>query len=131
MEEIVMVSEVTNKIVIPVQSQVNANVVEFKSPKKLEASEFEDSSIALSSITIEENTANSQEMENTADRLNEIAQDIRRDLEFKVDDNSGDMVITVLDRETNEVIRQIPQEHVLALRENMESLKGILFSAKI
>ncbi|MBT3203616.1 MAG: flagellar protein FlaG [Gammaproteobacteria bacterium] len=126
-----MVSEITNKAVIPNQTQPKTNVVDFKLTQSNKADEVSDESIPLKPASSVEESVDSQEMESTANRLNEIAQDIRRDLEFKVDDNSGDMVITVLDRETNEVIRQIPQEHVLALRENMESLKGILFSAKI
>ena len=67
----------------------------------------------------------------TAERLNEIAQKIDRNLEFSVDDRTGEVVISVIDRTTDEVIRQIPEERVLAMRENIESLKGILFSAKI
>ncbi len=67
----------------------------------------------------------------TADRLNEIAQSIDRKLQFAVDDRTGDVVIKVIDKTTDKVIRQIPEERVLALRENIDSLKGILFSAKI
>jgi len=122
-----MVTEVTNKTMITVQTQGKPAVVDFTSTK---AEKTVETAVLKSTANVEQ-PADSEEMEFAANRLNEIAQDIRRDLQFKVDDNSGDMVITVLDRETNEVIRQIPQEHVLALRENMESLKGILFSAKI
>jgi len=67
----------------------------------------------------------------TAERLNEIAQSIDRKLRFKVDERTSDVVISVIDKETDEVIRQIPEERVLALRENIDSLKGVLFSAKI
>lgn len=79
---------------------------------------------------------NSQEsivsiVESTASRLNEAVQSVERDLQFSVDDESGDTIITVLDRQTNEVIRQIPSEEVLAIRDNIESLKGILFSAEV
>lgn len=67
----------------------------------------------------------------TVNRLNETVQSIERDLQFQVDDTSGDTIITVLDTKTNEVIRQIPTEDVLAARENIETLKGIIFSAKV
>lgn len=67
----------------------------------------------------------------TADRLNQVSQSIERDLKFTIDEMSGDTIITVLDKKTNEVIRQIPSEEVLAIRENIESLKGILFSAEV
>ena len=67
----------------------------------------------------------------TAKKLNIKMQSIERDLQFNVDETSGDIIITVLDTKTSKVIRQIPTEEVLAIRENIESLKGILFSAEV
>ena len=43
-------------------------------------------------------------------RLNVVSQAIGRDLRFKVDMNNGESVIQVLDRETGEIIREIPPE---------------------
>lgn len=45
-----------------------------------------------------------------ARQLNIATQSIGRDLHFEVDMNSGRSVIQVLDRDTGEVIRQIPPE---------------------
>lgn len=67
----------------------------------------------------------------TASELNTKMQSIERDLQFNVDETNGDTIITVLDTQTKEVVRQIPTEEVLAIRENIESLKGILFSAEV
>lgn len=76
-------------------------------------------------------TDNSEMVEENVSRLNDMVQSIQRDLQFSVDDTSGKTVVTVLDTKTNEVIRQIPTEQVLALSENIENLKGILFSAEV
>lgn len=70
-------------------------------------------------------------VESTANSLNKAVQSIERGLQFTVDENSGETIITVTDKNTNEVVRQIPTEEVLAIRENIESLKGILFSAEV
>ena len=43
-------------------------------------------------------------------QLNIASQSIGRDLRFKVDMNSGRSVIQVLDRDTGEIIREIPPE---------------------
>ena len=40
-----------------------------------------------------------------------MSQSIGRDLRFEVDIHSGKSVIQVLDRETGEIIRQIPPEN--------------------
>ena len=43
-------------------------------------------------------------------RVNVASRTIGRDLRFKVDMNSGNSVIQVLDRDTGEIIREIPPE---------------------
>ncbi|MDH3350135.1 MAG: flagellar protein FlaG [Gammaproteobacteria bacterium] len=50
------------------------------------------------------------EIEALARKLNVASQSIGRDLRFEVNMDSGRSVIQVLDRETGEVIRQIPPE---------------------
>ena len=50
------------------------------------------------------------DMEELARALNVANQSIGRDLRFEVDMESGRSVIQVLDRDTGEVIRQIPPE---------------------
>jgi len=52
----------------------------------------------------------STDVEELASALNVANQSIGRDLRFEVDMESGRSVIQVLDRETGEVIRQIPPE---------------------
>ena len=50
------------------------------------------------------------DLEAVAAKLNVASQSIGRDLRFKVDMNSGRSVIQVLDRDTGEIIREIPPE---------------------
>ena len=50
------------------------------------------------------------DLEALAAKLNVASRSIGRDLRFKVDMNSGQSVIQVLDRETGEIIREIPPE---------------------
>lgn len=47
--------------------------------------------------------------------LNSYVQNEQRDLLFSVDEGSGDMVVRVVDRESGDLIRQIPNEVVLDL----------------
>ncbi len=51
------------------------------------------------------------DLEGLAHQLNIASQTIGRDLRFRVDMESGHSVIQVLDRETGEIIRQIPPEN--------------------
>jgi len=71
-----------------------------------------------------------EDLQESVSRINEFVQAVQRDLEFSIDEATGKQVITVLDRASEEVIRQIPTEAVLAIADNIETLKGILFSAE-
>ena len=63
--------------------------------------------------------------------LNSRVQDIRRELRFSVNENNGKTVITVVDSETEEVVRQIPPEEVVALSEYFEEHTGLLMNARV
>lgn len=94
--------------------------------------EVDTSSKSISNVvTIESDKEGAKAIESTVSRLNNMVQSIERDLNFRVDETSGKTVITVLDTKTEEIIRQIPAEHVLAISANIESLKGILFSVEV
>ncbi|WP_255349515.1 flagellar protein FlaG [Thioalkalivibrio sp. ALE16] len=61
------------------------------------------------------------EVNQVVESINSYLQSTKRALEFSVDDSSGRTVITVMDGEREEVIRQIPPEAVLALVEQLQS----------
>ena len=86
------------------------------------------SEVELKAVDVEETK---DRLENSVQRLSELVQSVQRDLQFSIDQQSGKTVITVLDSTTEEVIRQIPSEEVLTLARNIETLKGVLFSAEV
>lgn len=43
---------------------------------------------------------------------------------FENDERTNDLVVRIVDRETNETIRQVPAEEVLELRVIMDDLRG-------
>jgi len=76
----------------------------------------------------------SREVRETVQNLNDFIQRQDRALQFEVDDVTGDTVIKVMDSATDEVIRQIPSEELLALARRMMQLhedKGTLFQDKV
>lgn len=60
--------------------------------------------------TLPEVTAQKPDLERIAQKLNIVSRSVGRDLRFQVDLDKGVAVIQVLDRDTGEIIRQIPQE---------------------
>ena len=66
-------------------------------------------------------------LENVVSNLNQLVRDLHRELQFSVDEDSGDTVIKVIDSKTDEVLRQIPSEEVMRLRQRLEEAAGVIF----
>lgn len=56
-----------------------------------------------------------QQLVDAVQSINDFMQNVRRELQFSIDEVTGRTVIKVVDRESEEVIRQIPPEEVLTL----------------
>ncbi len=66
-----------------------------------------------------------EDLAGVVESLNSYLQSVQRELRFSVDDVSGRTIITVMDRESQEVIRQIPPESVLALAGTLRDDGGL------
>jgi flagellar protein FlaG len=64
-------------------------------------------------------------------RLNQMMQDGGRGLNFMMDEKLGRPIVTVVNKETGEVVRQIPNEVIVSLGHSIEDLKGVLHSSMI
>jgi flagellar protein FlaG len=71
----------------------------------------------------------------TEEMLDELEQDIENmhnvGLRFSKHNDSGRTMIKVLDKENDQVIREIPAEDVLNLAAKMEEMIGILFDKEV
>jgi flagellar protein FlaG len=70
-------------------------------------------------------------VEQAAAVLQEFAQSVRRDINFRVDDGSGQLVVKVTDPQSGDLIRQIPSEEALQIAENLDAVRSKLFSAEV
>lgn len=70
-------------------------------------------------------------VEQAVSQVNEFVQNLNRDLQFTVDENSGHTVIKVLDTETKEVIRQIPPEELLRIANYLLEADGSSLLLKV
>jgi len=65
--------------------------------------------------------ANNKALEQAVSQMNTYAQNLQRSLQFRVDKDSGETVVRVVDPKTDEVIRQIPNEEVLLIANRMRA----------
>jgi len=61
------------------------------------------------------------------EQLNEAMAKFNRSVNFRVDQDTGITVLTVRDRATQEVIRQIPPDEFLTLVSRLDEMRGIFF----
>jgi len=55
-----------------------------------------------------------------AEEGNKILNNVQRNLQFKVDDSTKKVVMSIVDKVTGEVIRQVPSEEVLVLARRVQ-----------
>ncbi|HSG92117.1 MAG TPA: flagellar protein FlaG, partial [Methylotenera sp.] len=75
-----------------------------------------------------------QQLREAVSQINDYVQNIQRSIQFTIDEASGKDVVTVLDKQTDEVIRQIPIEEVLVFARTLaEQYDGdlTLFSSSV
>lgn len=78
----------------------------------------------------QDNATREQELKSTVSDLNRYIQNQRSDLKFEVDDESGQLVVKVVDTQTNEIIRQFPREEMLVLARRLEESTGLLLRTR-
>lgn len=71
-----------------------------------------------------------EQVQEVARQLQRVAEPVAQNLQFTVDGETGKTVIRVVDSATKEVIRQIPNEEVLAIARAMDRLQGLLLKGK-
>lgn len=67
----------------------------------------------------------SEQLSAAIDSVREYIQPFNSDLQFSVNDETNRVIVTVVDSETKEVIRQIPSEEMLAMAKALDNIKGL------
>ena len=69
-----------------------------------------------------------EEVQNVLDKMNEFMGKGQHNLNFSIDKDTDDMVVKVMDTETNEVIRQFPSEQTLKLAKHIDGMLGLILN---
>lgn len=72
----------------------------------------------------------SGQLRNAVEQVNKTIQTLSKDVQFTVDKETGREVVKVVDRETKEVIRQIPSEEMVAIAKRLDELQGLIIRQK-
>ena len=69
-----------------------------------------------------------EEVEAAVEKLNEFMETGQHNLNFSVDKDTENLVVKVMDKNTQEVIRQFPSEETLKLAKHIEGMLGLIFN---
>ncbi len=71
-----------------------------------------------------------EKLEEISELLNFEMKARSTNLDFQVDEPTNRVVVKVINRDTGDVIREVPSEAILRVSKNIEALKGILFDGR-
>ena len=77
-----------------------------------------------------QNPASKDEVKNAVLKLEKFVSSTASDIQFSLDDDSGEPIVKVIDRSTKEVIRQIPSKEMLEIAQALDRLQGLLIKQK-
>ena len=80
--------------------------------------------------TPQEKRSSESDVANAVDKLNSFAAQNASDLVFSKDQETGKMLIKVVDTATNAVIRQIPSQEAIEIAKSIDKLQGLLINNK-
>jgi len=83
------------------------------------------------SDTSAQGTKKSQAIQTTAADLQRISTAFNKKLQFVVDHNSNEVVVKVIDKDTDKVIRELPPEELQRLHKNLREAIGLLFDEMV
>ncbi|MCP4118203.1 MAG: flagellar protein FlaG [Desulfobacteraceae bacterium] len=79
-----------------------------------------------------ESPLSADNLKELTEELNEYMDDLQTNIGFSMrDDPDRTLVVEIKNRETGEVIKQIPSEEMLKLREKMAELTGLIFDKSV
>jgi flagellar protein FlaG len=67
-----------------------------------------------------------EEIKQDIDAINTQLKSMNSSIQFVIDGKSNDVVIKIVDNDTGKVIRQIPSDDVLRMREHLKEMTGLL-----
>ena len=69
-------------------------------------------------------------IESVTRQIDSFLRSINRSVQFRVDQASGEMVVSICDAETGEIIRQVPGEEALRIAERIEAQLSAILDEK-
>ena len=72
-------------------------------------------------------TVSREDAETMTNEMNDVLGAMHNGIRFRLSGDGGNMVVQIIDRETEEVIREVPSEDLVEIREKFDEAMGVIF----
>jgi flagellar protein FlaG len=114
---------------VPIKNIPSTPSVETKVEVKNEQITKTDSQLE-NSADINNTKKNSVDPKEVVSEFNETSQALNLDVKFAYNEKINEVYINVTNKQTGEVIRKLPTEEAMKIKESMKDLVGVLFDQK-
>ncbi len=87
--------------------------------------------VASAPDTTTASSVSEQEARRAVDSVNEVVQVFNKGIQFSVDEATGIDVVKVVEKGSDQVIRQLPIEAVIKFAQTLDTIKGLLVKQSI
>ncbi len=74
--------------------------------------------------------ADAERVADATRKVEELFQTVRRNLNFRQDPGTGRTIVSVIDADSGELVRQIPAEQMIRMAEHLEYVNGLLLGER-
>ncbi|MGV8074647.1 MAG: flagellar protein FlaG [Syntrophobacteraceae bacterium] len=74
--------------------------------------------------------SDSKQLKTLVSEVQSCMEDLNTEIEVTVHEETGELVVKVLNRQTGDIIRQIPAEELIKLHKKLKELQGVLLDEK-
>jgi flagellar protein FlaG len=82
-------------------------------------------------VSQSERGLSTEEIEQIVSELNNFIQIFNTKIAFEIDKETKKTVLKIIDAQSNEIIRQIPPEELLAISKRISELLGLIINARV
>jgi len=72
-----------------------------------------------------------EEVRDSVKDVNEIVKKVKEGLSFQIHEDTEELMVQVVDKNTDEVIKELPPEEMLDLKARIQEMVGILIDEKV
>lgn len=118
-------SALVERAVVSAESSERLSTKYEASRTEFDRAESENS--ARSEEARENQQVTAEQIAGTIAGLNEVFEQANVSLRYRVDSATGEVIVSIVNRDTGETVRQIPTEQILRMRERMREFSGSMF----